>query len=68
MEIGKQLLITREELTTFSITNDLAKYFARIPAMFSVVNPGMGKLNMLNPAAPEVGDHFRDHLQPRSSR
>ena len=40
VEIGKQLLITRGALTTFSIANDVAKYFAIIPAMFSAVFPG----------------------------
>ena len=44
VEIGKQLLITRGALTTFSIANDVAKYFAMIPAMFSLVFPGLGKL------------------------
>ena len=45
VEVGKQLLITRGSLTTFSIANDVAKYFAIIPAMFVVVYP---KLNVLN--------------------
>ena len=53
VEIGKQLLITRGALTTFSITNDVAKYFAIIPAMFSAVFPGLGKLNILHLATPE---------------
>jgi K+-transporting ATPase ATPase B chain len=53
VEIGKQLLITRGALTTFSITNDVAKYFAIIPAMFSVVIPDLGKLNILHLATPE---------------
>jgi potassium-transporting ATPase ATP-binding subunit len=53
VEIGKQLLITRGALTTFSITNDVAKYFAIIPAMFSAVIPGLGKLNILHLATPE---------------
>ena len=48
VEIGKQLLITRGALTTFSITNDVAKYFAIIPAMFSGVIPALGKLNILH--------------------
>jgi len=47
VEIGKQLLITRGALTTFSITNDVAKYFAIIPAMFASVYPGLGKLNIM---------------------
>ena len=53
VEIGKQLLITRGALTTFSITNDVAKYFAIIPAMFSAVIPDLGKLNILHLASPE---------------
>jgi potassium-transporting ATPase ATP-binding subunit len=53
VEIGKQLLITRGALTTFSITNDVAKYFAIIPAMFSSVIPALGKLNILHLATPE---------------
>jgi len=53
VEIGKQLLITRGALTTFSITNDVAKYFAIIPAMFSAVIPALGKLNILHLATPE---------------
>jgi potassium-transporting ATPase ATP-binding subunit len=53
VEIGKQLLITRGSLTTFSITNDVAKYFAIIPAMFSAVIPGLGKLNILHLHSPQ---------------
>jgi K+-transporting ATPase ATPase B chain len=53
VEIGKQLLITRGALTTFSITNDVAKYFAIIPAMFESVIPGLGKLNILHLHSPE---------------
>ncbi len=45
--IGKQLLITRGALTTFSIANDVAKYFAIIPAMFMTMYPGLGKLNIM---------------------
>ncbi|MFJ4839686.1 potassium-transporting ATPase subunit KdpB [Streptomyces sp. NPDC088746] len=51
--IGKQLLITRGALTTFSIANDVAKYFAIIPAMFAVVHPGLDKLNIMGLASPE---------------
>ena len=47
VEIGKQLLITRGALTTFSIANDVAKYFAIIPAMFAAVYPGLDKLNIM---------------------
>ena len=46
--IGKQLLITRGALTTFSIANDVAKYFAIIPAMFMVTYPALSKLNIMN--------------------
>jgi len=52
VEIGKQLLITRGALTTFSIANDLAKYFAILPAMFAAVYPGLGRLNILHLATP----------------
>ncbi|MFD3920703.1 potassium-transporting ATPase subunit KdpB [Streptomyces sp. NPDC058595] len=53
VEIGKQLLITRGALTTFSIANDVAKYFAIIPAMFAVVYPGLDKLNIMSLSSPE---------------
>ena len=53
VEIGKQLLITRGSLTTFSIANDVAKYFAIIPAMFAGVFPGLDKLNVMQLATPE---------------
>jgi potassium-transporting ATPase ATP-binding subunit len=48
VEIGKQLLITRGALTTFSIANDVAKYFAILPAMFAGVFPGLNKLNIMH--------------------
>src|SRR5271165_3100711 len=53
VEIGKQLLITRGALTTFSIANDIAKYFAIIPAMFASVIPGLAKLNILHLHSPQ---------------
>jgi K+-transporting ATPase ATPase B chain len=53
VEIGKQLLITRGALTTFSIANDIAKYFAILPAMFAAVYPGLAKLNILHLATPQ---------------
>ena len=53
VEIGKQLLITRGALTTFSIANDVAKYFAIIPAMFSAVIPGLANLNILHLYSPK---------------
>jgi K+-transporting ATPase ATPase B chain len=52
VEIGKQLLITRGALTTFSIANDIAKYFAILPAMFSGVYPGLAELNIMRLHSP----------------
>jgi K+-transporting ATPase ATPase B chain len=52
VEIGKQLLITRGALTTFSITNDIAKYFAIIPAMFAGVYPSLDTLNVMRLHSP----------------
>ncbi|MEU5306672.1 potassium-transporting ATPase subunit KdpB [Streptomyces noursei] len=52
VEIGKQLLITRGALTTFSIANDVAKYFAIIPAMFATAYPGLNKLNIMHLHSP----------------
>jgi K+-transporting ATPase ATPase B chain len=52
VEIGKQLLITRGALTTFSIANDLAKYFAILPAMFAAIYPQLGLLNIMHLATP----------------
>ncbi|PXY27094.1 potassium-transporting ATPase subunit KdpB [Prauserella muralis] len=51
--IGKQLLITRGALTTFSIANDLAKYFAILPAMFAGIHPQLGALNIMGLATPQ---------------
>ena len=53
VEVGKQLLITRGALTTFSIANDVAKYFAIIPAMFVVALPALGALNIMRLGSPE---------------
>jgi len=53
VEIGKQLLITRGALTTFSIANDVAKYFAIIPAMFAGTFAGLDSLNLMRLATPE---------------
>ncbi|KWV30923.1 potassium transporter KtrB [Micromonospora rifamycinica] len=53
VEIGKQLLITRGALTTFSIANDVAKYFAIIPAMFAGIYPALDTLNVMRLASPE---------------
>jgi K+-transporting ATPase ATPase B chain len=52
VEIGKQLLMTRGSLTTFSIANDVAKYFAIIPAMFMATYPQLGALNIMRLATP----------------
>jgi len=53
VEIGKQLLITRGALTTFSIANDVAKYFAMLPAMFAAEFPGLDKLNIMKLHSPQ---------------
>ncbi len=53
VEIGKQLLMTRGALTTFSISNDVAKYFAIIPAMFVVIYPQLQTLNIMHLATPQ---------------
>ena len=53
VEIGKQLLITRGSLTTFSIANDVAKYFAIIPAIFAATLPSLGVLNVMGLRSPE---------------
>jgi len=52
VEIGKQLLITRGALTTFSISNDVAKYFAIIPAAFASTYPQLNALNVMHLASP----------------
>jgi len=53
VEIGKQLLMTRGSLTTFSIANDVAKYFAIIPALFVATYPALGALNIMGLASPQ---------------
>ncbi|MBE8520965.1 potassium-transporting ATPase subunit KdpB [Amycolatopsis sp. H6(2020)] len=53
VEIGKQLLITRGALTTFSVANDLAKYFAILPAMFTAIHAQLGGLNIMHLATPK---------------
>ncbi|MGZ8524881.1 MAG: potassium-transporting ATPase subunit KdpB, partial [Chitinophagaceae bacterium] len=53
VEIGKQLLMTRGTLTTFSIANDVAKYFAIVPALFIISIPGLQALNIMNLHSPE---------------
>ena len=61
--IGKQLLITRGALTTFSIANDVAKYFAIVPALFTAPFPGLGLLNIMGLASPGLRHPVRRHLQ-----
>ena len=63
VEIGKQLLMTRGALTTFSIANDVAKYFAIIPAMFLAFYPQLQALNIMNLATPAERHPVGDHLQ-----
>ncbi len=53
VRIGKQLLMTRGSLTTFSVANDVAKYFAIIPALFAPIYPGLAALNILGLATPQ---------------
>ena len=53
VEIGKQLLITRGALTTFSVANDVAKYFAILPAMFVATYPDLDVLNIMRLSSPE---------------
>ena len=53
VEVGKQLLMTRGCLTTFSIANDVAKYFAILPALFMVVFPQIAPLNIMRLASPQ---------------
>ena len=68
VEIGKQLLITRGALTTFSIANDIAKYFAIIPAMFAGGLPGPGRAEHHAAGQPDLGDPVRGHLQRAGHR
>ena len=68
VEIGKQLLITRGALTTFSVANDLAKYFAILPAMFAALYPSLAALNIMRLATPAVGHPVRGHLQRADHR
>ncbi len=63
VEIGKQLLMTRGALTTFSIANDVAKYFAIIPAAFASTYPVLGALNVMGLATPHERDPVGGHLQ-----
>ena len=68
VEIGKQLLMTRGALTTFSIANDVAKYFAIIPAMFMVTFPELAALNIMHLHIAAVGDPVGGDLQRADHR
>ena len=68
VEIGKQLLMTRGALTTFSIANDVAKYFAIIPAMFAGTFPVLNALNIMHLQDAAVGDSFGRDLQRADHR
>ncbi len=63
VEVGKQMLITRGALTTFSIANDVAKYFAIIPAIFVVSLPALGALNIMQLTQPAQRDPVGGDLQ-----
>ena len=68
VEIGKQLLMTRGALTTFSIANDVAKYFAIIPAMFIAFYPQLAALNVMRLRLAAERDPLGDHLQRADHR
>ena len=68
VEIGKQLLITRGSLTTFSIANDVAKYFAIIPALFVATYPQLEPLNIMKSAQPTERGAVCGHLQRAGDR
>ncbi len=68
VEVGKQLLITRGALTTFSISNDVAKYFAIIPAMFAGVFPALDRMNVMDSRLARVRDPLGGRLQRRRDR
>ena len=68
VETGKQMLMTRGALTTFSIANDVAKYFAIIPAAFATTYPALGALNVMRLATPAERDPVRGHLQRADHR
>ena len=63
VEIGKQMLMTRGSLTTFSIANDIAKYFAIIPAAFVTTYPQLKALDVMQLSQPVVGHHVGGDLQ-----
>ena len=62
VEIGKQLLMTRGALTTFSIANDVAKYFAIIPAAFATTYPALNALNVMHLATLKVRSYLPSFL------
>ena len=68
IEIGKQLLITRGSITTFSIANDIAKYFAILPALFVAVYPELGGLNVMRLSTPRERDPVGGDLQRADHR
>ena len=68
VEIGKQLLMTRGALTTFSIANDVAKYFAIIPAAFATTYPVLNALNVMQLATPPERDPVGGDLQRADHR
>ena len=68
VEIGKQMLMTRGSLTTFSIANDVAKYFAIIPAAFATTYPQLRVLDIMHLTSPAIGDPVRGDLQRADHR
>ena len=68
VEVGKQLLMTRGALTTFSIANDVAKYFAILPAMFTAAYPAMAALNVMRLGDAAERDPLGDRLQRADHR
>ena len=68
VEIGKQMLMTRGSLTTFSIANDIAKYFAIIPAAFATTYPQLNTLNVMRLASSDVGDPVGSDFQRTDHR
>ena len=68
VEIGKQMLMTRGSLTTFSIANDVAKYFAIMPAAFAATYPELGALNVMRLATPASADPLGRDLQRADHR
>ncbi len=68
VEVGKQMLVTRGALTTFSIANDVAKYFAIIPAAFATTYPSLEALNLMHLDEPGQRHPLRRHLQRADHR